>query len=81
MIVCYFHCKKHGYGAGVKDRLPLWQTFKVAGWGIMMPVIILGGIYGGLFTPTEAAAVACVYSLLVGLLVYRELEIKDIIAR
>ncbi|SBV91447.1 TRAP dicarboxylate transporter, DctM subunit [uncultured delta proteobacterium] len=79
MIVCYFYCKKHGYGAGVQGRLPIWQAFKVAGWGIMMPVIILGGIYGGFFTPTEAAAVACVYSLLVGLFIYRELAVRDII--
>jgi C4-dicarboxylate transporter DctM subunit len=79
MIVCYFYCKKHGYGASVQERLPLWQAFKVAGWGIMMPVIILGGIYGGFFTPTEAAAVACVYSLLVGLFIYRELAVRDII--
>ena len=79
MAVCYVYCKKHGYGAGVQDRLPVWQAFRVAGWGIMMPGIILGGIYGGMFPPTEAAAVACVYSLLVGLFVYRELEFKEII--
>ena len=79
MAVCYCYCKKHGYGAGTQDRLPLWQAFRVAGWGIMMPVIILGGIYGGLFTPTEAAAVACVYSLFVGLFIYKELAVKEII--
>ena len=44
----------------------------------MMPVIIIGGIYGGIFTPTEAAAVAAMYGLFIGFFVYRELNIKDI---
>jgi TRAP-type C4-dicarboxylate transport system, large permease component len=44
----------------------------------MMPVIILGGIYGGIFTPTEAAAVAAVYGALVGFFIYKELTLKDI---
>lgn len=47
-------------------------------WGILMPVIILGGIYGGIFTPTEAAAVAVVYGLLVGLFVYKEIKFEDL---
>jgi C4-dicarboxylate transporter DctM subunit len=45
---------------------------------ILMPVIVLGGIYGGIFTPTEAAAVACIYTLLVGAFVYRKLDLKNI---
>ncbi len=45
----------------------------------MMPIIILGGIYGGVFTPTESAAVACVYGLLVGIFVYKELTISETI--
>ena len=45
---------------------------------LMMPVIILGGIFGGIMTPTEAAAVAVAYSLLVGMLVFRELHLKDL---
>ena len=44
----------------------------------MMPVIILGGIYGGFFTPTEAAAVAAVYGILVGLFIYRSINLKDV---
>ena len=48
-----------------------WSAFKDAFWGLMMPVIILGGIYGGVFTPTEAAAVAAVYGLFVGVFIYR----------
>ena len=43
-----------------------------------MPVIILGGIYGGIFTPTEAAAVSVVYGLFVGMVIYREVKLKDL---
>ena len=55
-----------------------WASFKEAFWGLLMPVIILGGIYGGIFTPTEAAAVSAVYGLIVGLFVYRTLKLKDL---
>ena len=55
-----------------------WAAFKNAVWGLLMPVIILGGIYGGIFTPTEAAAVSAVYGFIVGLFVYRTLRMKDI---
>lgn len=48
-----------------------WDSFKDAFWGLMMPVIILGGIYGGIFTPTEAAAVSVVYGLFVGVFFYK----------
>ncbi|HON30461.1 MAG TPA: TRAP transporter large permease subunit, partial [Ottowia sp.] len=51
-----------------------------AAWALLMPIIILGGIYGGIFTPTEAAAVAVFYALVVGMLVYREISVKDLIA-
>lgn len=54
------------------------HTFFDAIFALGMPVIILGGIYGGFFTPTEAAAVACIYSLLVGCLIYRTLTLKQI---
>ena len=53
-----------------------WLAFKDAIWALLMPVIILGGIYGGIFTPTEAAAVACVYGLVVGIFVYKTVRIK-----
>lgn len=70
------------------DKLPKttfkerWFAFKDALWGLMMPVIILGGIYGGIFTPTEAAAVAAVYGLFIGFFIYKSLELhhlKDIV--
>ena len=55
-----------------------WKSFRTAFWGFLMPVIILGGIYGGIFTPTEAAAVSVVYGLIVGIFIYREVKIKDL---
>ncbi len=57
-----------------------WKSFKDAFWGLMMPVIILGGIYGGIFTPTEAAAVSAVYGLFVGIFIYRTLRVKELLA-
>lgn len=53
-------------------------SFKEALLAILMPVIILGGIYGGLFTPTESAAVACIYAFLVSIFVYKELKLNEI---
>lgn len=61
--------------ATAKER---WDAFKDAFWGFLMPIIILGGIYGGIFTPTEAAAVSVVYGLFVGMVIYREVKIKDL---
>ncbi len=55
-----------------------WDAFKDAFWGLLMPVIILGGIYGGIFTPTESAAVSAIYGLIVGLFIYRSIRIRDL---
>lgn len=55
-----------------------WESFKEAFPAILMPVIILGGIYSGIFSPTEAAAVSCVYGLFVGIFIYREIKLKDL---
>ena len=60
--------------ASGKER---WDAFKDAFWGLLMPFIILGGIYGGIFTPTEAAAVSVVYGLFVGVFVYKQIKLKD----
>lgn len=54
------------------------KAFKDAVWGLLMPVIILGGIYSGIFTPTEAAAVSVVYGLFVGMVIYREIKFKEL---
>lgn len=63
------------------DRLSIKEaahTFADAIFALGMPIIILGGIYGGFFTPTEAAAISCIYSLLVGCFIYRTLSFKQI---
>jgi C4-dicarboxylate transporter DctM subunit len=56
-----------------------WKAFLGCVWGIMSPVIILGGIYGGIFTPTEAAAVAAIYSLVVGVFVYKTIKVPQLV--
>ena len=62
--------------ASGKER---WKAFKDAFWGLLMPVIILGGIYGGVFSPTDAAAVSAVYGLFVGVVIYRTIKFKQFI--
>ena len=81
VIVVMLEAKKHNIQpsrkkATAKER---WATFKDAFWGFLMPIIILGGIYGGIFTPTEAAAVSVVYGLFVGMVIYREVKFRDLI--
>ena len=56
----------------------VWRTFKSAFWGLLMPVIILGGIYGGICSPTEAATISIFYSLIVSLFIYRTIKIRDL---
>ena len=74
-VVAHFMCKKQGFEASEKaSGKERWQAFKDAILAILMPVIILGGIYSGLFTPTEAAVVAVFY----GLFVYKEIKFSDI---
>lgn len=67
--------RKKGY-RGTADRGPgeLGRAFRNAFWGVMTPVVILSGIYGGVFTPTEAAAVAVFYGLFVGVFIYRTIN-------
>ncbi len=71
--------RRHGFGAaGAGDQEPpppLWQSFREASWGLLAPVIILGGLRSGLFTPTEAAVVVVAYGLVVGFVVYRTLTL------
>jgi len=56
----------------------LWLAFKGAFWALMAPFVLFGGLFSGIFTPTEAAAVAVVYALALGLFVYREFSLKDL---
>lgn len=79
IAVNYVLSRKNGYtGTGSFSWKNVGKSAWDAKWALFLPVIILGGIYGGIFTPTEAAVVACFYSLFVGLFIYRELKIKDI---
>ncbi len=74
------YSKSHHMAVSPKASLKeIWIAFKDAIWALLMPLIILGGIYGGIFTPTEAAAVAVAYGLIVGLFVYKELKWSQII--
>lgn len=79
MIVCYIMSKKYGFkGESKKFSLKaVWHSFWHAIWALLSPVIILGGIYSGYFTPTEAAVISVVYSFIVGRFVYRELDNKS----
>lgn len=78
-IVAHFMCKKQGFEPSKKaTRQEKIQALKDSILAILMPVIILGGIYSGLFTPTEAAVIAVFYGLFVGLFIYKEITLKDI---
>ena len=79
MAFVWVYCKIKGWGKNDGDgRLSFGRATWQAGWALLMPVIILGGIYGGIFTPTEAAAVAVFYALVVGMLIYREINIASL---
>ena len=63
----------------MKDRLKMvWKTFKDGFWALLSPVIILGGIYSGVFTPTEAACISVVYSIIISIFVYKEMGKKEL---
>ncbi len=79
ILVAYFISRKRGYGKEEKSSgKEIFTSFNRAILAILMPVIILGGIYGGVFTPTEASVVAVVYGLIVGLFIYKEIKWKDL---
>jgi C4-dicarboxylate transporter, DctM subunit len=76
--VLYFSIRE-GWGTqGAGRGQSVWQSFKDASWGLLAPVIILGGLRSGMFTPTEAAVVAVFYGFFVGVFVYRTLKWRDI---
>lgn len=79
MVYSYFYAKKHNYpreteALTLKD---FWKAFKNAFLALMLPVIILGGIFSGLFTATESAAIAALYALILGMFVYRTIRLKQ----
>lgn len=80
MIVNYVYAKKRGYeGTGIKfSFVTFLKELWGAKWAILMPVIILGGIYSGVFTATEAGVVATVYGIVIGKFVYRELSFTEL---
>lgn len=79
MVVNYIYARKYGYGGeGRASFREFLHELKDAIWALLVPVIILGGIYGGIFTPTESAVVAVVYTLIIGFVVYKELTWKKV---
>lgn len=82
MGYCYYYARKRGWRGQEKKRTPvtLARAFWEAKWAVMVPVIVLGGIYGGIMTPTEAAAIAAFYGLIVGVFLYREMDVKKVCA-
>ncbi|WP_019123026.1 TRAP transporter large permease [Brevibacillus massiliensis] len=81
MIVSYAIAKKRNYVAASTEKVTFMRVLRAiydSKWALMIPVIILGGIYGGIFSPTEAAVVAVVYAIIIGVFVHRELTWKDI---
>lgn len=79
MIIIYFKAIKNDYPRNERfDFGELWASFKSAFLALLTPIIIIGGILSGIVTPTEAAVVATVYALFLGIVVYRQLKIKDI---
>lgn len=78
MIMNYFICKKRGYKKA--EKVPFkgrWDAFKKAFFALLTPIIIIGGIFSGKFTPTEAAVMAAIYSTILGAFIYRELTLKQ----
>jgi len=79
MIICHFYARKKNIDYGGKFELKaVWYAFKDSFYALIMPIIIIGGITGGFCTPTEAGAIACVYGLIVGLFIYKDLDLKKI---
>jgi C4-dicarboxylate transporter, DctM subunit len=80
LIPIFWLSRRHGMGLAEKDlpRPPFWRSLREAIWGLLAPVLILGGMRAGWFTPTEAAVMAVAYGLFVGFVVYRTLTLRDL---
>lgn len=79
MILCFYIARRDNFPKG--EVIPLGQAIKIAGeafWGLVTVVIIIGGILSGVFTPTESAAVACIYSFLVTMFIYRDYKWSEL---
>ncbi len=79
IMFVFLWCKVTGYGKrDGEGRLELSVAFKRASLALLMPVVVLGGIYGGIFTPTEASVIAVFYALFVGMFIYRVIAVRDL---
>jgi len=79
-ITVYILSKKKGYvGETSTNKKSVLRSAYEAKWALLVPVIILGGIYGGIFTPTEAGAVACIYAIIIALFVEKSLNAKELL--
>jgi tripartite ATP-independent transporter DctM subunit len=79
IAVAWWLSVKYGFEAdSIEARPPFWRSLKEAGWGLAAPVVILGGMRSGFFTPTEAAVVAVFYGLIVGVVIYRTLDARRV---
>lgn len=85
MVYAYYYCKKNGedkekINASVKELRDkgFWSVMKDSSWALLTPVIILGSIYSGIASPTEAAVFSVIYALIISLFVYKSLEMKDL---
>ena len=77
MVVCWLHARKNGIATQPRASMQeVGRALKEGVWALLAPVIVLGGIYGGVFTPTEAAVVSCVYALFVGSVIEKRLTFK-----
>jgi C4-dicarboxylate transporter DctM subunit len=80
MIFVVIYARIKGYGKNDHEgRLPVFVAIKQSWLALLMPVVILGGIYGGVFTPTEASVVAVFYALILGMLIYRQTRLRDVL--
>lgn len=78
IIYIYIYARKNDIPRDKKATgQELWDATKKAGWALLIPIIILGGIYSGIFTPTEAAGVSAVYALIISFFVYREMTVAQ----
>ena len=79
MLFIWIYCKIKGWGKHDGDgRMGVFSATRQAFWALLMPVVVLGGIYGGVFTPTEAAAVAVLYAFVIGVGIHREIGLQDL---
>ncbi|MBL8386416.1 MAG: TRAP transporter large permease [Burkholderiales bacterium] len=79
MAITYVHARRHGIAQEPRASLAeIGQALRDGVWALATPLVVLGGIYGGVFTPTEAAIVSCIYSLLVGMFIEKRLRLSDL---